>query len=198
VKIIAQPRLGKRLGFETNQRTIEDIRTIVINQTLANAIVPQIFDTGSYIAILPQDYWFYANSKIYATKGQCVNEKLDVREVQHDDEAEASPFDRSSFEWRISNIRFIKEGIKIFTDNTYTVNKIALDYLKEPRRIHNAQDYINGTYNTLSGVPLTGSQDCELPEMVHREIVDLAVLITAGDLSLPDYQIKQNKLNLTS
>ena len=49
---------------------------------------------------------------------------------------------------------------------------------------------------SLDGVLLTGSQDCELPEPTHREIVDIAVLLMAMELQLPDIQMKQAKLAL--
>ena len=39
VKVIAQPRLQSQLGFEINQRTINDIRTIVIDQKPVDGIV---------------------------------------------------------------------------------------------------------------------------------------------------------------
>ena len=45
-------------------------------------------------------------------------------------------------------------------------------------------------------VPLTGTQNCVLPKHTHREIVDIAVLIITGELQIPDYQIKQAKLNM--
>ena len=197
IKIIAEPRLASQLGLEINQRTIDDIRTVVVNQKPVDGIIPTVFDTSSFIAALPEDYMFYVNSKVLATKSNCVDVKLSTRPVQHDDEAELSPFDRSSFEWRISNIRFISEGLRIFTDGTYNINKIMYEYIKLPRLIHNAQDFENGTYK-LNGISLTGSQSCELPVQTHREVVDLAVFITAGDLELPSYQIKQNKLKITS
>lgn len=197
VKIVAQPRVGKDLGFEVNQRTIDDIRTIVVNQKLDNAVALSQFDDSSFIGTLPDDYWFYANSKIVATKGTCENKLLNGREVQHDDEADLSVFDRSSFEWRVANIRFIREGIRVFTDGSFTPSKIILNYLLRPRKIHNAQDWIGGTYNDINGVPLSGTVACELPEGVHRDIVDLAVFITSGDLNLNSYQFQRNKLSLT-
>jgi hypothetical protein len=52
------------------------------------------------------------------------------------------------------------------------------------------------SYTLPDGTVLVGSQDCELPEHTHREIVDIAVLITTGDLQSGDYQLKQAKLNL--
>lgn len=198
VKMIAEPRLRSQLGFEMNERTIDDIRTIVVNQKPIDYLTANIYDDLSFIVDFPDDYWFYANSKVIATKGSCEDKRLATRQIQHDDEAEISPFDKSSFEWRVSNIRFISDGIRVFTDGTYTINKMALSYLIQPTMIHNAQDFQTGTYNMMDGTPLTGSQNCMLPKPVHREIVDLAVLIIAGDLSLPDYMLKQNKLKLTN
>lgn len=198
VKIVAQPRLGKRLGFEVNQRTIDDIRTIVVNQTLTNALTLSSFDNSSFKGTLPTDYWFFLKGKVIATKGTCQDKELRTRIVQHDDETEVSPFDRSSFVWRMANLRFFNEGIRVFTNKAeFIPSKLVMDYLKEPRMIHNAQDYDGGTYDTLTGQTLTGAQDCELPKVVHRDIVDLAVFITANDLNLANYGFKRDKLSFT-
>lgn len=195
VKLIAQPRLQKELGFEVNQRTIDDIRSIVVDQKPADAVVPTEFDTTSFIATLPTDYWFYIKSVIYCDKGDCKDVRMNrVVQVQHDDEHEENFFSSSSFEWREVNVRFNKDGLRIFTDSTFKPVKILYEYLKQPKLIHNAADYTGGTYNTLSGQILTGRQNCELPVGLHREIVDMAVKITAGDLSLPDYMVKKDKL----
>ncbi len=198
IKMIAMPREIQIPGFESTQRTIDDIRTIVVDQKPNEYLIPTIFDSTSYIFTLPTNYWLYARSRAYATKGvNCVDQKMKVVPVQHDDEDDLSPFDRSSFEWRTTNARFNTEGLRLFTDGTFSITKLGLDYIREPRMIHNAQDYVGGTYQTPDGAVLTGSQDSELPKGLHREIVDLAVLITAGDLNLSDYQLKANKLKLT-
>lgn len=196
-KTIAQPRIKNKYGFEVNQRTIDDIRTIVVNQPEADGIVPTNFDSSSFIAALPTDYWFYITSRVLAVKGTCTK-KIGTRPVQADDENEFSPFDRSSFEWQVSNVRFIRQGLRVFTDGTFSVTKVMYEYLKKPLRIQNAQDYIGGTYETLGGVVYTGSQSCELPEGTHSEIVDLAVLIAAIDLNLPEVNLKRLKINITN
>lgn len=197
VKMIAEPRYkGSDQGFESTQRSIDDIRTIVVNQSLATSLIPEQFDSSSYIVTLPLDYWYKVGAKVYGTKGNCEMQLLRTHPVQHDDESEVSPFNRSNFEWRDVNIRFFDNHIRIFTDGTFVVNRLVLDYIKRPARIHNAQDTINGQYMALDGVMLTGSQSCDLPVGTHRDIVDIAVLITTGDLQIPDYQIKQNKLTL--
>ncbi len=194
VKSIAEPRYRNHLGFEVNQRTIDDIRTIVVNnQTLA------VTQTGinEYTATLPTQYMFFLSCYVNITKENCGTKKVRARVVQHDDTHEESSFDNSSFEWREVNIRFYDGGIKVFTDGTFTVDNIEINYIRKHAYIHNAQDFLpSGTYNLPDGTALTGFQNCELPEHTHREIVDIAVLITTGELQIPDYQIKQAKLNL--
>jgi hypothetical protein len=197
VKLVAQPRLQRETGFELNQRSIDDIRTIVIDQKLSNAVTTTKFDDNSYIANLPTDYWFYVNSNVYATKGKCMLVKMRrTILVQHDDEHETNPFYKSSFEWGEINVNFNSEGLRLYTDGTFTIDKVAFQYLKQPSRIHNAEDWRGGSYKTLDGVVLTGTQDCKLPVGVHREIVDIAVMLTAGDLGLATYGIKKDKVAL--
>ena len=193
-----QPRNSEsENAFEKNQRTIDDISTIVINQSYEKEdyIKTSVYDSMSYIAPLPPNYMYFASGRVIGSKGGCKKQKLKVSIRQHDDEHELSPFDRSSFEWRVANIRFIKEGIRIFTDGTFEVEGLQLDYVKRPAKIHNAQDYVGGTYTTMTGEILTGSRNCELPIETHSDVVDLAVLIASGNIGDPNYALKMNKEN---
>lgn len=194
-KLIAQPRFKTDVGLELNQRTIDDIRTIVVDQPLDQPTVPIKFNDNSYIASLPTDYWFYANMVVYASKNNCelvVMRKVTL--VQHDDEHEVNPYYRSSFEWREVNIWFNSRGVRIFTDGTFAINKVYFQYVKQPRRIHNAEDWKGGSYTALDGTVLTGTQNCELPIQIHGEVVDVAVMLAAGDLGLSSYAIKKDRL----
>jgi hypothetical protein len=197
IKMIAQPRTPKFVGFEKTQRSIDDIRTIVKNNV---EITPSNISGNEFLASLPSDYMFYVSADITISKEGCGDKKARAILIQHDDEHEDSPFDDSSYEWGEVNIRFFENGIKIFSDGTFTPTKLILNYIKKPSYIHNAQDYApgSGSYNLPDGTVLTGSQDCELPEHTHREIVDIAVLITSGDLDMPNYQLKQQKINLST
>lgn len=197
VKAIVEPRFRNHLGFEVNQRTIDDIRTIVVNnEVIAATVIP---DTGNteYLVALPTEYMFFLSTDVTITKEGCGTKKVRARVVQHDDTPEKSSFDNSSYEWGEVNIRFFEDGIKVFTDGTFEVTSIELNFIREHAYMHNAQDFLpNNQYILPSGELLVGSVDCELPEHTHREIVDIAVLITTGELQIPDYQIKQAKLNL--
>lgn len=188
VKMIAEPRMKNHLGFETSQRVIDDIRTIVVN----NNCVP----IASNIAALPDDYWFFVGAEVAMEKGACNGVKGRFHVRQHDDEFESSPFDRSSFEWRHVNGVFFEGGVKFFTDGTFTLSQFCLSYIRKLAFIHYASGYNVGGYRLPDGTLLTGLVNCELPEHTHREIVDLAVAIKSGEIQSPDYQQKAAKLNL--
>ena len=190
VKMIAEPRLKSYLGFETNQRAIDDIRTIVVNNNCLNVY--------NNISSLPSDYWHFVRAEVEMSKGKCSGVKARVHIRQHDDDFENSNFDKSSFEWRTINGVFYENGVKFYTDGTFNIDKFCVSYIRKPRLIHNAEDFRNGTYKLPSGQILSGSVNCELPEHTHREIVDIAVLLVTGEIQIPDYQVKLTKLNFNN
>jgi len=188
VKLIAEPRIKNGLGFETSQRSIDDIRTIVVNHNC----VPII----NNIATLPNNYWHFIGAEIEMEKGACTDVKGKFHVKQHDDEFEISPFDRSSFEWRVVNGVFFEGGVKFYTDGTFTLNNFCLSYIRKLAYIHYASGFNVVGYNLPSGTSLSGTVNCELPEHTHREIVDLAVKIKSGEIQSPDYKMKLDKLNM--
>ena len=189
IKLIAEPRNKSNLGFETNQRTTDDIRTIVVTST----VVP---NPTTKIVVLPAPYRYFVAGSSIISKGKCNNVPAKLSIIQHDDESENSPFDKSSFEWRQVNAVFNSDGLKVFTDGTFTVNNVNITYIRKTSYIHNAEDFRVGGYILPSGVALTGSVNCELPDHTHREIVDIAVMLASSELQTSDYQVKLNKLNL--
>lgn len=194
VKSIAEPRTSNYLGFETSQRTIDDIRTIVVNDYSASPIK---LDNKTYRLALPDNYMFFVSADVVITRKGCSERIARAIVRQHDDRFETSPFDESSFEWKEVNVRFYENGIKLFTDGTFEIEEVKLNYIRKHAYMHNAQDFLpTGSYKLPSGVVLTGRQNCELPIQTHREIVDIAVLILANNLELPSYQLKQAKINL--
>ena len=200
IKLIGHPRkhsiLRQQLfdyGFEKNQRNTDDIRTIVKNDVniAATKLTSEEYSVG-----LPIDYLHLVRCRAKMTKGSCSDILASCIQRQHDDEFEFSPFDKSSFEWREVNIKFYDGGIKAYSDGSFVINFLCLDYIRKPAYIHNAEDYPTGTYQLPDGTTLTGFQDCELPLHTHREIVDIAVLVLTGQLQYTDYNIKKDKINL--
>lgn len=193
IKNKVYPKDGSSTGFESNQMVIEDLRTIVIdNLEIIPVLIP---NTNTYIVTLPNNYFYYVNSTTIA-ENTCGIREIRNTEVQHDDLFEESSFDKSSYEWRRVNITFNEKGIKIYANESFTIPKFKLSYIKKHAYIHDAESFLPaGQYNLPSGITLVGTQNCELPEHTHREIVDLAVLILSGNLDMPNYQIKRDKIN---
>lgn len=186
VALIAEPRLKNHLGFETSQRSIDDIRTIV--ETACS-------DPSEGLISLTDDYLYFVRGKCSTRKGNCTSTaRLLIK--QHDDMFEESPFDRSSFEWQEVTALFNSQGLQAQTDGTFDIDEACITYIRRTPYMHNAEDYRGGTYTLPSGEVLTGFLDCELPEATHREIVDIAVLVASGEIQASDYQLKLNKLKL--
>lgn len=194
VKNIAEPRVNNAYGVEVNQRTIDDIKNIVVNDTVLTAIP---IDTSSYYVELPVNYMFFLSAKILISNTSCGDRFARAMVRQHDDRFEESVFDNSSYEWKEVNVKFYERGIKIYTDKSFIIKALHLDYIKRHSYIHNAEAFLpSGTYNLPDGTVLTGHNDCILSKHTHNEIVNIAVYLTSLDLSMADQQLKQIKTNL--
>lgn len=190
IKLVGSPRLRNGLGFEVSQITREDLRTLVTPAS----IIPNV----SNIIALPNNYQYWIRGRAVISKANCLEKEAVVIPQQHDDLFEESRFYNSSFEWREVYCLFNGQGIQLTTDGTFTINSVSLVYLRKHLLVHNAQDYVGGTYLHPSGVTLTGSQDCELPEHTHRTIVDIAVKLAAGEIQASDFNIKAEKLSFNT
>jgi hypothetical protein len=194
IKAIAMPRSGVP-AFESTQRTIDDIRTIVKDGIV---LAVNKIDDYTYATALPSDYMYNASgNKVKCTKGNCID-YCNLFIKQHNDRFESSPFDKSNFEWREVNLVYTSTGMKMFSDGTFILDEVVINYIKIPRYMHNAQDTTNHQYTDLKGNVLTGTVDCELPASSHSDIVDLAVLIATGNLNLNSYNIKKAQAELTT
>ena len=185
VKLIAYPRLRNHLGFETTQRSIEDIRTVVVK----SSIIPN----ANKVVSLPSNYEYYLKAQCTISKSKCLNKKGRLFIYQHDDMVEESKFYNSSFEWREVVGQFTSDGIQLLVED-FTVDSVMLHYIRERAYMHNAQDYVGGTYTRPSGVTLISSQNCELPSITHSEIVDIAVAMVAGEIQTSDFQVRMSKI----
>lgn len=204
VKMIAQPRVSNYLGFEINQRSIDDIRALVIepgavykDEKSKSAFDPAILDVTNNMCTLPKNYWMYIKAYVDIAKGGC-KATARLHKKRHDQEFEESPFDDSSFEWREINALFFKDRLKLYTDGTFINIRVLLSYLRRPIYMHNAEDYNLEGYKLPSGVLLEGAVDCELPEATHREIVDIAVMLASSEIQSTNFQNALHKLRLNN
>lgn len=176
VKMVAEPRRYSHLGFETNQRVIDDIRNLVVHDPMVPAI--------DNVLPLPYGYWFHLRMKPTVSSDTCpaikFNKNVTIR--QHDDDYADSPFDRSDYKWRTINGVFNEQGIVLADDNTsLKVHHVEFAYIRKLTWVHNAEDHIGGSYKLPGGQSLTGTQD-DTELTAHREIVDIAVRIAMGEI----------------
>lgn len=193
-------------GFEGNQKRIDDLRNLVMkNISLPGTQV--ISDPVSYEATLPSDYIFAIRVQAIANNATCGDKTLICKPTQHDDLSNCllDPNYKPSYEWGEMPIVYgtlsanTADANRIFgyTDGSFSVVSFTLDYLREPKRIAFPSGVPGGQYIYPDGVTtVTTDQDCELPEHAHREIVDIAVLISAGDINHPGYQVKMAKIGM--
>lgn len=180
IDAVAQPRTNPFVGFEMNQKAIDDLRTIVVDNYCKNVRVFTSQNSSpnqNSIVSLPDDYMYFASGKVYISKGNCVDIPARLVRQKHNYDFENSEFDKSSFEWRTVNMLFVEKGLKLFTDGTFSHSKVCISYVRRPKYIHYAEGYRGGQYKLPSGEILQGFQNCELPEHTHPEIVDAAVQI---------------------
>lgn len=172
-------------GISAGQRDLSDIRTLII----PDQSQPISEDTVAFA----DDHMYFRRAIVRASKEACESEKsFRVYVEQHDDLHEENIFSQSSFEWEEINAELVNSGLKLYPSD-FTVDECFITYIKTPRRMYLATQ----PYRLPSGTLLSGTQDCELPEHVHTEVVDLAVTLARANetASLTSRQIVENLNN---
>lgn len=193
VKMIAAPRPREfertGMGFETQLRSVEDLRNIVVTDKTIGVLS---LGNNIFTSDLPGDYMFLQNpSYAVATNGNCTK-RLNVFYTQLDDRAEESPFDRSDFLWGEINMQLIQNNKIRMTAKDFVIKSLVLNYIRKPKKIyHTETDYVD-----IDGEIVSGFQDCELSETIHEDIVDYACYLAAEAAQSSDLQSKLQKLNI--
>ena len=189
-EIILKQRYRKDVGFEVDQKRIDDLRTLVIKSPSiiqpglvpVNVGDPAGFPTTLFEVALDNlafDYVFLIRGSALITKTNCGSKTIGLSQIQHDDWTEMlkSPFEKPSYQWEELPAVFGAEvsvtpsnfgSIFLETAGDFTINQVYLEYIKEPVRMSiGGYTYIDGTTAVLT--------ECEFPDHMKREIVDVAV-----------------------
>lgn len=162
----------KRLGFSLNQKRLDDIRVILeVDFIDINAGNPNV-EYQRYD--LPIDYLYLINIRARLTPSHCdstVLNKVPARVVEQDQlyELLRNPFAKSLATTPIATIS--TEDITIFQGEKFILKGVELDYIRKPEQIS-----------------VSSSQDCELAEHTHHEIVDMTVKHILEVIESPRYQ----------
>lgn len=167
----------KRVGFEGSQKRLDDIRALVV-QNFEDFWLPET--TAQWLqADLPADYLFLVNIRADIHYSRCsdvtsADETMEVP-VRIVDNAEVhslnrNPFAKSSIDSPLATLS--EDDIMVYQDaKSFILKGIKLDYIRKPK-----------------DVDLSLSQDCELAEHTHQEIVDIAVKNILEAIESPRYQ----------
>ena len=201
---------SRAAGFEQSQKRTDDLRNIVVRDKIL-ATIPTSSDPSIYEAVLPstgtERYLFSLRIMANGFKATCEG-KLNCIQTQHDDlnDTLKNPFYAPSFEWREVPIVFGTSGggasdankVFVYTDGSFSITSLNIDYLRHPARIAYPSGIAGAQYilpdSTLTVI--STDQNCELAEHTHKEIVDLAVSIVAGDIDHPGIQSKMLKTSI--
>lgn len=181
-------------GFEANQKRIEDLKYLLV-KNYDNPLSPIIVDSskGIYkydIRQLTEKYLYYISSYINIRKSNC-EQSTPLSIIEHDDiyvslaDANYSP----SFEWLHVPANFSTDYIYVYTNNEFTLGNLHIDYLRYPKQIR------HGSYTDLDGF-LIEQQDCELPEYLHYELLDIVEMLIKMDSQNPTVNFSINKTQI--
>lgn len=178
----------ERAAFEQTQQRIDDLRVLIEpNKDISTIYTREFTLDGFYVdsAILPNNYMFLLNQKSicnYNCRGIEFNvdsitspeQRAVYKRIPKNDESIVTtqsnrysqtqtihtllsdPFNTT----KVTSPLTVVHGnrIDVYTDKTFIVDKVIIDYLRLPRKM-NIKDNVS----------------CELPEHTHKEIIQLAV-----------------------
>lgn len=184
---------NQRSGFETSQKRIDDLSTLVVKYPEQDGVTPT--NNSVDLSLLKFPYLFLIRGDVDIILNDNCIKRVSLKYVQHDDLSEAlrDPFHKSSLDYILYTIGKTKDtnssSVYIYPDK-YVLSKVYLEYLKYPRRIS------LGGYKFIDG-SITTNVDCELPEQIHSEIIDLAVTLASMNIENPEYiQLKNSKIQI--
>lgn len=160
-----------KLGFDAFKKRYDDLQILVTesNLSLSNDNTKTNRFSGD-ISLMNPTYMFYVDGFILASKGSCKDLPLHLILTKHADlftllnNTNTSP----SFEYQETLLTISNNRFEVYTDGTFTPSILTVQYIRYPKKI-DASGYVN--FDGSDSV----DQDCELPEYLKDELVDLAV-----------------------
>ena len=188
-----------------NRQLFSDLEELlVINKSCSIAVFNDSENLyKADFSILSPDYMYYISGHAFLIKTDtnCSIEKryadLYIKELHH--KTQFTAFADSSYEWQEVACSFINTsgnetiagGLLLYTDGTFTIDNLKINYIRTPKRI------AISNYNLLDGAAVV-KQDCELSSVYHNQIVDIAVALAAGNLQMPDVNYKIQKISFNN
>lgn len=189
-----------QLGFDSFAKRYEDLQALVVPyvQLTTTSVGDKLNSYIANISSLPtaKKYFMPVDIYVLADQGCCKNRILNVLDiVKHGDLTRMLNEDNWSpnFACQETLVTISENKINVYSDseNSFTINSLYLSYLRYPVKIDVA-GYIH-----LDGSASVDT-DCELPDYLEDELVDLAVqelAMATENQNAVNYSIQRNKEN---
>ena len=176
-------------GFENDEDKIEKLSTLhLISPERQPELTPANVGNGVYeldTSTLSSELWWITKVEAKITKEQ-TSKYVRCRPKKADQLEDA--FSRPSFFWKRCPVVIAKsstgnsKSIYFYTDEDFSVDKARVSYIKKPNRLW------FGTYNHIDGASVVGDTpiSCDIPDIVHDEIVNWAVLEAFRSIGHPN------------
>lgn len=172
----------KEESFEQTQKRIDDLRSLVKEVTINSNTAGT--KPNSTIFTLPVDYLFTVGEEVlisFAKGVTTITSREGITEITNDRYRQEIDNHFSEFrlysDWARPLRLFYGTYVELISDGQYTTPTYYLTYISKPSAI---------------GLP---SDNCNLPEQTHSEIVKLAVGMFLENIKNPRYQTYLNEIN---
>lgn len=178
---------------ETSSLVQNDLR----NYEVKEVELPIVKEEKDFVVASYMDnHYQLLNQKACASKEGCPSGDIGIRIFQSDDKRSAlvNEMMKPSFEWRETVGEEGEDGLYVWHNREFKIDKILVDYYRKPEDIH-VPSMKEGTYVDWNGVVRTEDTVLDMPTYAFRKIVDIAILCATRDIGdLKDFQSQINKI----
>lgn len=166
-----------RSSVEQTQKQLENVRTLIEEVNITPAAGGASDKPNSFLVTLPSNYMYILSDEVVIEltnlSGNAVQERQGVTECTSETYRALidNPYSEHRLHYDKANpLRMFKGNtVELVGDGNYDIPVYYIRYIRQPEKIN------------LGGI------DCELPEFVHPEIVDLAVKLFIQSIGDPRY-----------
>lgn len=184
------------LGLDSFKKRYEDLQQLIVQfEPLSVIGTADIYPSyQADLTLLKNLFMFPLDMYSLCTKGSCIDRPVYLSKLVKHGDISTLMFNvqyAPSFEYQESFATISSNKIIIYTDGTFVVNQFNLSYLRYPVKI-DSEGYIN--FNGTN----SANEDCELPDYLEDELLDLATLELGMDTDntpVIQYNDIRNKTN---
>lgn len=165
---------NKYVEWHLDKRDSDERRNIQFLLVIDKEVLTPTLTHNHYDFELPEDYFDFSNAYCLASKGDCLDKRLNISEIKDENinELLRDEFNKPSFEYRESLYQIVSDKLIIYKDD-FTISKLLISYYRYPKQLR-----LENPTNPESRIDDTFS-----PEFDDK-VVDRIISIATGDYDL--------------